>query len=41
MMPLRAVRIPDGLWAAALAKAREEGRSLSEVIRTLLTEYVK
>lgn len=36
----RAIPIHDDLWTAALAKARREGRSLSEVIREALRRYV-
>lgn len=39
--PLRAFRIPDELYSAAKAKAEAEGRSLSEVVRSLLDRYVK
>lgn len=38
--PIRGVRIPDDLWAAVQAKAASEGRSASDVVRDLLTEYV-
>ena len=38
--PLRNVRVPDDLWNAALAKARAEGRSLSEVLVAYLRRYV-
>lgn len=36
----RAVRIPDALWQAALAKARDNGETLSEVVRRALERYV-
>ncbi|WP_167542653.1 hypothetical protein [Mycobacterium europaeum] len=39
--PLRAIRVDDELWHAALAKAEAEGRALSEVIRELLERWVK
>ena len=39
--PLRAIRVEDELWYAALAKAEAEGRALSEVIRELLERWVK
>lgn len=39
--PLRAFRIPDELWHAALAVARERGESLSAAIRRFLEDYVK
>lgn len=38
---LRNVRVPDDLWAAALNKATAEGRNVSEVVRELLTRWVK
>jgi hypothetical protein len=38
--PLRNVRVPDDLWAAALARASSEGRTLSDVVRRLLEQYV-
>lgn len=34
-----AIRIPDELWQAALAKAQERGDKLSEIIRQALKEY--
>jgi predicted CopG family antitoxin len=37
---LRNVRIPDDLWDAALRKAQDEGRSVSEVIREYLAKWV-
>ena len=39
--PLKSVRIPHDLYAAAMAKAEAEGRNLSDVIREFLAEYVK
>lgn len=39
--PLRNIRVPDELWEAALAKATDQGTSLSDVIRTLLEDYVE
>lgn len=38
--PLRNVRVPDELWAAAMAEAKEEGRSLTDVIVSDLHRYV-
>lgn len=35
-----AVPVHDDLWAAALAKAKREGRSLTSVIREALERYV-
>jgi hypothetical protein len=37
---LRNVRISDELWAAVLEKADAEGRTASQVIRDLLTEWL-
>lgn len=36
----RAIRIPDELWAAALAKAEERGETVSDVVRKALERYV-
>lgn len=38
--PLRSIRVPDELWAAAQAKAEERGETISDVIRAALTRYV-
>lgn len=38
--PLRNLRVDGELWNAALAKARAEGRTLSEVIVAYLRRYV-
>jgi hypothetical protein len=38
--PLRNVRVPDGLWAAAKARAAAEGRTITDVIVTALHRYV-
>lgn len=40
-MTPKAVRVSDGLWTAAKAKADERGEVLSEVIRKALERYVK
>jgi hypothetical protein len=37
---LRNVRVPDELWSAAMAEAKEEGRSLTDVIVSDLHRYV-
>jgi hypothetical protein len=37
----RAIRIPDDLWEAALAKAEENGDTVSDVVRRALERYVK
>ena len=39
-MTAKAVRVPDGLWAAAQTKADKNGEYLSEVIRKALERYV-
>jgi len=38
---IRSVRVSDQLWRKAQAKARAEGKSLSEAINDFLKEYVK
>lgn len=38
--PHRAIRIPDEQWQALQAKAKEEGRDASTVIRELITKYL-
>jgi predicted HicB family RNase H-like nuclease len=38
--PLRNIRVANELWAAAQAKAKAEGRTLTEVIVTYLRRYV-
>lgn len=38
--PLRNIRVPDGLWAAAKAKAQSEGRTITDVIVSALHRYV-
>jgi hypothetical protein len=37
----RAIRIPDGLWQAALAKAQDRDETVSDVVRRALERYVK
>lgn len=39
--PQRAIRVPDDLWRAAQAVAKERGETLSDVIREALAEYVR
>ena len=39
--PQRAIRIPDELWEAALAKAEANGESVSDVVRRALERYIK
>jgi predicted CopG family antitoxin len=36
----RAIRIPDDLWHAALAKAKEREESVSDIVRRALERYV-
>lgn len=38
--PLRNIRVPDDLWSAAMAEAKAEGRSLTDVIVGDLHRYV-
>lgn len=38
--PVRNVRIADGLWRAAMDKARAEGRTMTDVIAAYLRRYV-
>lgn len=40
-MKNRVVRVDDPTWLAAQARADEQGRNLSEVIRRLLVAYGK
>ena len=37
---IRNVRVPDDLWDAALARAEEQGTSVSEVIRQCLEAWI-
>jgi hypothetical protein len=38
--PVKSFRIPDELYQAALMKARQEERSLTEVVRAALLAYI-
>lgn len=38
--PIRGIRVPDDLWAAAKEEAAAEGRSLTDVILGDLHRYV-
>lgn len=38
--PVRNLRVPDRIWHAAQAKARAEGRTLTEVITAYLRRYI-
>lgn len=37
--PIRTIRIADEVWIPAQAKAKREGRNVSEVVREFLTDY--
>ena len=39
--PIRGIRVPEALWRAAQAKAKERGEDLSTVIRRALQRYVR
>lgn len=39
--PHRVIRIDDTLWRAAQAKARENGETVSDVVRRALREYTR
>jgi hypothetical protein len=39
--PLQNLRCERDLWSSAMAKARAEGRTLSDVIREFLRAYVR
>lgn len=39
--PLHAIRVAEDLWSRAMAAAKEDGTNLSDVIRTLLEEWLK
>lgn len=36
----KSMRIPDGVWDAAKAKAAEEGRTVTDVVTELLQRYI-
>ena len=38
--PVRNLRVVDEIWLPALAKARAEGRTLTDVIVTYLQRYI-
>jgi predicted DNA-binding protein len=38
--PIRGFRIPDELYRAAQAKAADEGRTLTDVVREFLENYI-
>jgi NRPS condensation-like uncharacterized protein len=37
--PIRNVRVPDGVWNAVKAKAKAEGRTITDVVVTALHRY--
>ena len=39
--PMRSVRVPDYLWDAAKAAAEYEQLTISDVVRDMLTQYVR
>jgi hypothetical protein len=39
--PLRAVRVPDELWAAALAQAAAEGTTVTAVVLEALRAFTR
>jgi hypothetical protein len=38
--PLRNVRVPDDVWQPAMERAKENGETVSDVVRRALAEYV-
>jgi hypothetical protein len=36
----KSMRIPDGVWRAAKAKAAAEGRTVTDVVTELLQRYI-
>jgi len=38
--PVRNLRVPDGIWEPAKAKAKAEGHTLTAVITEFLTDYI-
>jgi predicted DNA-binding protein len=36
----RSIRIPDEIYYPAMEKAKSEGRTVSEVVREFLAEYI-
>lgn len=37
--PSRNIRVPDGVWNAVKAKAKAEGRTITDVVVTALHRY--
>lgn len=40
-MTTRTIRVPDRLWRQAAARAEANGKTLSEIIRSALEDYIK
>lgn len=36
----KSMRIPDGVWQAAKAKAASEGRTMTDIVTGLLQRYI-
>jgi macrodomain Ter protein organizer (MatP/YcbG family) len=41
MKKIRSIRVSEQLWRKAMAKAKSEGKTVSEVIVDFLKEFVK
>ena len=39
--PIRTVRIPDAIWRPAIERAQREGRTLSELMQTIVARYAR
>lgn len=39
--PHRTMRIPDELWDPAMAKARTQGETVTDVVKRALEDYLK
>lgn len=39
--PIRTIRVPDYLWDAAKSAAEYEELTISDVVRDMLTQYVR
>ena len=37
----RNIRVPDALWEVAVAKAREEGTTISRLVRVWIERYLQ
>lgn len=40
-MKKKALRVPEGLWRAALKRADERGETVSEAVRKFLERYTR